>query len=895
MKHSHFLTVSFIVLLVSMMFVPFFQFGFVPTVKSQEPKQKTIGNPIIWQDSSFEPKLLIDYPSVGYLTWNTTFGLYTMDKARYLMSLTDRAGILQVSKSMFWLNTSDTDKVLNPDKISSNYQTLVQNNTCFKVRYAVTTDKDVVGWLTVEYDFFKDSSPKISVSYENISLTQFNIVWVLLPTLKYLEVSGSTSVDYTATNTVKSSVTKEDKQCRVGETSTPMNWTSWLSVLWDDSEGVSTLYAGVEKVFGGKGLTVVFPANMVLIDPTVAFTTVSVTSIHTCPLDTHTFVIAYSDDTNDDFSFQIWDTNGTQVLAETDVDTTSGGSIGYTSIGVSAFNSTTFVIGWVDFASPPGGTGFAVYNTTGSLLSGPTVVDTTVSYGYSVQVSCFNSTYFVIGWFDGFDLDATFAVYDSSSNLKAGPTDADTDVGAAYSVSVSAFNSTTFVIGWFDEADDDATFAIYNSAGTQIGTDVDVDASAGTKSCSVSVSTLNSTYFVIGWYSYNVDDITFAVYDSSRNLKTGPTDADITALNSYSAQVAALNSTAFVITWYDGNDYDLSFATYLSDGTAVAALTDIESWPTATNAPFKYQSPCSQETANNIKIYGDNWIIAYANTTTQAIWKAFTPTGAAWDGTIPSAGNTAPTNDACDSDAAFNVGADGWVNMTVSDANLVADFNTVSILVTTSDAKTIRLNWTQATNTFSEVTDASGICTLSGSSTRVNIDADTDKIAFYFAISAGAQKGACDVTTQTIDDAGDSDSDNYASEFTINAYSSFTVLAGNTTHTWNAAPNTNDNLLDQGAIYFKVTTNFAFDIQAKANQTTLNGTAGSIDIDNVTIHKDTLASSIPLTTDYADVGGLTGHAMGIDVELSVKVWLDVPNGTPAGNYSYSLSIQVIES
>ena len=376
-----------------------------------------------------------------------------------------------------------------------------------------------------------------------------------------------------------------------------------------------------------------------VIDPTVAFSTVSVTSVHTCPLDTHTFVIAYSDDTNDDFSFQIYDTNGTQVLAETDVDTTSGGDIDRTSVGVSAFNSTTFVIGWWDKTDVDAT--FAVYNKTGSLLSGPTDADTDVgSYCRSVQVSCFNSTHFIIAWNDNAEGDVTFAVYDSSSNLIAGPTDADTDAGNFNSVSVSTFNSTYFVIGWYDRTDNDATFAIYNSAGTQIGTTIDVDTDVS-YSYSVSVSTFNSTHFVMGWFDATDQDATFAVYDSSTNLKTGPTDADTTAgTTSYSVQVSALNSTAFVISWYDYVDFDLSFATYLSDGTSVAALTDIESWPTAANAPFMYHSPCSQETANNIKIYNANWIIAYANTTTQAIWQAFMPNGTAWDGTIPSAGGT---------------------------------------------------------------------------------------------------------------------------------------------------------------------------------------------------------------------------------------------------------------
>lgn len=373
----------------------------------------------------------------------------------------------------------------------------------------------------------------------------------------------------------------------------------------------------------------------VVIDPTVAFTTVSVTSVHTCPLDTHTFVIAYHDETNDDFSFQIYDTNGTQVLAETDVDTTSGGAIDRTSVGVSAFNSTTFVIGWWDKTDAD--VTFAVYNKTGSLLSGPTDADTDVgSYCRSVQVSCFNSTHFVIAWNDNAESDVTFAVYDSSSNLIAGPADADMDAGNFNSVSVSTFNSTCFVIGWYDRTDGDATFAIYNSVGTQIGADVDVDTDVS-YSFSVSVSTLNSTHFVMGWFDLTDQDATFAVYDSSGTLKAGPTDADTTAgTTSSSVQISALNSTVFVISWYDYVDFDLSFATYLSDGTAVAALTDIESWPTAANDVFQFQSPCSQETGTGIKLYSDNWIIAYANTTTQADWKAFMPNGTVWDGTIPS-------------------------------------------------------------------------------------------------------------------------------------------------------------------------------------------------------------------------------------------------------------------
>jgi len=366
--------------------------------------------------------------------------------------------------------------------------------------------------------------------------------------------------------------------------------------------------------------------------PTVkaeTFTTVAVTSIHTCPLDPDTFVIAYHDETNDDFSFQIYDTNGTQVLAETDVDDTSGGSMGYTSIGVSAFNSTTFVVGWYDKTDQDAT--FAIYNKTGALLSGPTDADDTVGAScYSVQVSCFNSTYFVIGWYDFIDKDVTFAVYTSSSVLVAGPTDADADVETSWSVSVSTFNSTTFVIGWFDRTDQDATFAVYDSAGALKTGPTDVDTDVGWNTYSVSVSTLNSTYFVIGWYDNTDEDAIFAIYNSAGTLVTGPTIVDATiGASSKSVQVAALNSTAFVVSWYDYVDFDLSYTTYLSNGTVIATH-DVESWPTVANGPFMYQSPCSQETGTGIKIDSDNWVIAYGNTVTQAIWRRQYLTLAGW-------------------------------------------------------------------------------------------------------------------------------------------------------------------------------------------------------------------------------------------------------------------------
>ena len=46
-------------------------------------------------------------------------------------------------------------------------------------------------------------------------------------------------------------------------------------------------------------------------------------------------------------SFKVYNTNGTNITGEIDVDTTSGGCTHF-SVDVKAFNNTDFVIAWFD-------------------------------------------------------------------------------------------------------------------------------------------------------------------------------------------------------------------------------------------------------------------------------------------------------------------------------------------------------------------------------------------------------------------------------------------------------------------------------------------------------------------------------------------------------------------
>jgi len=373
------------------------------------------------------------------------------------------------------------------------------------------------------------------------------------------------------------------------------------------------------------------------IDPTITFTTNDVEAVALSPLTQDFFAIAWCDDTSGYRRLQFYYANGTAATSVINVHPTAEGDCDYTSVSVSALNSTHVVIGWYD-ATYSDAT-FAIYNSAGTLITGPIDVDTDVGFSYSVSVSALNSTHFIIGWYDSTDQDATFAIYNSAGTLITGPIDADDVVSVgAYSVSVSALSSTQFVIGWYDANDYDATFAVYNSAGTLIAGPIDADTDIGAYSQSVSVSALSSTQFVIGWYDNTDLDATFAIYNSAGALIAGPIDVDTdVGTTSYSnpVSVSALNSTHFVIGWYDNTDLDATFAVYNSAGTLIAGPID-----SSTDA-LRWQAVSSYLTAVDIGFCSQNFIHAFVISSIKANFITYKADGTSWNGICPE--TTPPT------------------------------------------------------------------------------------------------------------------------------------------------------------------------------------------------------------------------------------------------------------
>lgn len=412
--------------------------------------------------------------------------------------------------------------------------------------------------------------------------------------------------------------------------------------LVDDGFEINEFYIGSGSVIGKPNVNITavgftknngnFPkGSSVWIDPT--FTTEYVESVSVTPLSDDKMVVAWGDESADDREFQLYYTNGTAIGSQVTVDS-SAGSPSYTSISVTALNSTHFVVAWFDNADNI--MEFSVYNTAGTLIIGPIIVDDAADDGYSISVSAFNETTFVVGWFDSADDDASFRIYDSSGSPLTGIIDADEAVGGTcLSVSVSALSETTFVIGWADDADDYTQLRIYNSAGTALTTAKTVDTGVGT-SRMVSVSALSETTLVIGWLDQANQDVLFKIYNSAGTALITTKTADNDVGNSFYISVSAMNSSQFVIGWYDIPDTDHEFAIYNTAGTLIAGPT------ISSTIGLSFQTVSSYQTATDIGFCDQNFIHAFAVSTTQADWIAYYPNGTVWDGVCPPVADTTP-------------------------------------------------------------------------------------------------------------------------------------------------------------------------------------------------------------------------------------------------------------
>jgi len=398
---------------------------------------------------------------------------------------------------------------------------------------------------------------------------------------------------------------------------------------------------------------------------TATFSTSFLASLSAAPLSRNSFVIAYCDNTSAKIAFKIYQTDGTQLLSETNVDTTLGTNpCDYTSVSVSAFDNTYFVIGWIDSGSSYAS--FQVFNMSGSAVSSRVNVDTTAGTSMSVSVSAFNSTAFVFGWYDQPDLDASFQTYSILGSAISSVVDVDTRAGTCNAVSVSAFNSTAFVFGYYDQASSDMTFRTYTSSGTAISAITDVDTRAGANSRSISVSAINTSAFAILWYDQNSGYVRFRVYSVSGTIvgsEVVPDTAVGTTASGIMVSSTGLNDSVFVVGWNDlTTDTGVSAMAYSASGSAVSSEVVVQS------NSLKYNALASRQAANNIQICDNNYMALVSNTTAQAFFRAYYMNGTEWNGEcLPPSMNLSNITSS-EPKFYYNATLLGWCNATHPDS-----------------------------------------------------------------------------------------------------------------------------------------------------------------------------------------------------------------------------------
>lgn len=383
-------------------------------------------------------------------------------------------------------------------------------------------------------------------------------------------------------------------------------------------------------------------------------------------IDEFSFVMAYADSSSDDASFQVWQSNGSRLVAETDINP-SVSIAGGGRIAIDTLNSTMFIASVYDGDGADQNYEYYIYDVAGNLVMGPneTDADADINTDNSI-VSLGNQT--VICWHDDNDGDYNMETW----SLDTGPNDArelvsevsvDTNVGASglgrNLLDCAAINRTRIVHLITDNNANTIQYGMRSDTIASIVADTVLEAAAG--GSHATLATLRNEIVVFLYYDASDDDIMYAVYDFSgdvANAIVGSTDLD-TALTS-SGRVAATEvdyygSSYVALAWYDDTTDTIDLGIYDENGTVVTpvftAANDIDTtYPLidlhGANSAFGYN------------LHTRKFVLGYSRTGTNDLaYKLFDIDGTEWDGllgTVNPSFDNLPINDTLDLNVTTN-------------------------------------------------------------------------------------------------------------------------------------------------------------------------------------------------------------------------------------------------
>jgi len=259
---------------------------------------------------------------------------------------------------------------------------------------------------------------------------------------------------------------------------------------------------------------------------------------------------------------------------------------------------------------------------------------------------------------------------------------------------------------------------------------------------------------------------------------------------------------------------------------------------------------------------------------------------------------------------ALTVNTEYHVNFTVADNNGLANLHNITAKMWESGSSSeggsnaerthYTFTWVESTDTWAS--NPSGFITTgnckdpgtgsSATSYEFTLAFDLSKVATYNSTTTSWK-----IKIYAYDDSGNSASDSTL-VFGVAFYSEISI--SDTTHGWTSLnPGASDQQINSpgdNEIDFTIVANANWKTQTKGSGALTSG-ANTIALSNVKIHKDTLGSSASLTQTYADLGGLTNQSPPTTESGTATyctLWITVPNGTPPGDYTYTLYLQIVQ-
>ncbi|MEM4330983.1 MAG: hypothetical protein QW273_03175, partial [Candidatus Pacearchaeota archaeon] len=252
-------------------------------------------------------------------------------------------------------------------------------------------------------------------------------------------------------------------------------------------------------------------------------------------------------------------------------------------IALTVLDNRTFVLAFVGNNS----LSFIVYDTNGTNLTSPIVVDPTMNENSRVSLSTINESAFLIGWFDGPSRNISYAAYyrNGTNFISARQAEVGGVVGAtgtqAIDVDIQDFGDV-FHFCYMDVDENQADLRIINYSVLGTGTEITIDNNARPESVSqniISCEAINGSLLVYTWFDDQSNDASYAVLNKQGAFVVSGTDFDSAIGETAQIAVTTLNRDRFVGAWFDiggGDTGSIEFSIIYWNGSVIVADQFVE-------------------------------------------------------------------------------------------------------------------------------------------------------------------------------------------------------------------------------------------------------------------------------------------------------------------------------